>query len=41
MMSLDSAYGLTYAGVEGLSVSYGQGSADGDAAGSGGTAANC
>jgi len=35
-----SAFGLTYAGVEGLSVSYGQGSADGDAAGSGGTAAN-
>ncbi|MDA7638641.1 porin [Candidatus Pelagibacter sp.] len=35
-----SAFGLTYAGVEGLSVSYGQGSADGDAVGSGGTAAN-
>ena len=35
-----TAFGLTYAGVEGLSVSYGQGSADGDAAGSGGTAAN-
>ena len=35
-----SAFGLTYAGVEGLSVSYGQGSADGDAAGSGGTTAN-
>ena len=35
-----SAFGLTYAGVEGLSVSYGRGSADGDAAGSGGTTAN-
>ena len=35
-----SAFGLTYAGVEGLSVSYGQGSADGDAVGSGGTTAN-
>jgi len=35
-----SAFGLTYAGVEGLSVSYGRGSSDGQAAGSGGTAAN-
>ena len=33
-------FNMTYTGVEGLSVSYGQGSADGDAAGSGGTAAN-
>ena len=29
----DSAYALTYAGVEGLSVSYAKGSSDGDAAG--------
>jgi outer membrane protein OmpU len=36
----DSAFGLTYTGVEGLSLSYGQGSNDGQAAGSGGTAAN-
>ena len=35
-----SAFGLTYAGVEGLSVSYGQGSSDGQAAGSGGTTTN-
>ena len=36
----DSAFALTYTGVEGLSVSYGQGSNDGQAAGSGGTTAN-
>ena len=36
----DTAYSLVYTGVEGLTVSYGKGSADGDAAGSGGTAAN-
>ena len=35
--SSDSAFALTYAGVEGLSVKYGQGSNDGQAAGSGGT----
>jgi outer membrane protein OmpU len=36
----DSAWALTYAGVEGLSVKYGQGSNDADAAGSGGSTAN-
>jgi outer membrane protein OmpU len=36
----DSAYALTYAGVEGLSVSYGHGSNDGQSVGAGGTAAN-
>ena len=36
----DSAYALTYAGVEGLSVSYGHGSADGQSVGAGGTATN-
>ncbi|MDA9654767.1 porin, partial [Candidatus Pelagibacter sp.] len=36
----DNAFGITYAGVEGLSVSYGQGSSDGQAVGSGGTTAN-
>ena len=36
----DSAFALTYTGVEGLSVSYGQGSNDGQAVGSGGTTAN-
>jgi outer membrane protein OmpU len=36
----NSAYSVVYTGVEGLTVSYGHGSADGDAAGSGGTAAN-
>ena len=36
-----SAFGLTYAGVEGLTLSYGAGSSDGDAAGANaGTAAN-
>ena len=35
-----SAYALTYAGVEGLSVSYGHGSADGQSVGAGGTATN-
>ena len=35
-----SAYALVYTGVEGLTVSYGHGSNDGQAAGSGGTAAN-
>jgi outer membrane protein OmpU len=35
--SADSAFALTYAGVDGLSVSYGKGSNDGQAAGSGGT----
>ena len=35
--SSDSAFALTYAGVEGLSVKYGQGSNDGQAAGKGGT----
>lgn len=38
--SSDTAYGLTYAGVEGLSVSYGKGSNDGQAVGSGGTTAD-
>ena len=36
----DSAYALTYTGIEGLSVSYGAGSNDGQAVGSGGSAAN-
>ena len=36
----DTAFGLTYTGVEGLTVSYGQGSNDGQGAGSGGTSAN-
>jgi len=36
----DTAFALTYTGVEGLSVSYGQGSNDGQGAGSGGTTAN-
>jgi len=36
----DTAFGLTYTGVEGLTVSYGQGSNDGQGAGSGGTTAN-
>ena len=36
----DTAFALTYTGVEGLSVSYGQGSNDGQGAGSGGTSAN-
>ena len=36
----DTAYAATYTGVEGLSVSYGQGSNDGQKAGSGGTATN-
>jgi outer membrane protein OmpU len=36
----DNAFGITYTGVEGLSVSYGQGSSDGQGVGSGGTAAN-
>jgi outer membrane protein OmpU len=36
----DSAYALTYAGVEGLSVSYGHGSNDGQSVGAGGTTAN-
>jgi outer membrane protein OmpU len=35
-----SAFGLAFTGVEGLTVSYGQGSKDGQAAGSGGTSAN-
>ena len=35
--SADSAFALTYAGIDGLSVSYGKGSNDGQAAGSGGT----
>ena len=35
--SSDQAYALTYAGFDGLSVSYGKGSNDGQAAGSGGT----
>ena len=35
-----SAYALVYTGVEGLTVSYGAGSSDGQAAGEGGTAAN-
>ena len=36
----DTAYSLVYTGVEGLTLSYGSGTSDGDAAGSGGTAAN-
>ena len=36
----DTAYSLVYTGVEGLTLSYGAGSNDGDAAGAGGTAAN-
>ena len=36
----DSAYALTYTGIEGLSVSYGAGSNDGQAACSGGSTAN-
>ena len=36
----DSAYALTYTGVEGLSVSYGQGSNDAQAVGSGGSTTN-
>ena len=36
----DSAYALTYTGIEGLSVSYGAGSNDGQAAGSGGSTTN-
>ena len=36
----DSAWALTYAGIEGLSVSYGVGSNDGQAAGSGGSTTN-
>ena len=36
----DSAWALTYAGIEGLSVSYGAGSNDAQAAGSGGSTAN-
>jgi outer membrane protein OmpU len=36
----DSAYALTYAGIDGLSVSYGQGSNDAQGAGSGGSTAN-
>jgi outer membrane protein OmpU len=36
----DSAWALTYAGVDGLSISYGQGSNDAQAAGSGGTTTN-
>ena len=36
----DSAWALTYAGIEGLSVSYGAGSNDGQAAGSGGSTTN-
>jgi outer membrane protein OmpU len=36
----DSAWALTYAGIDGLSLSYGQGSNDAQAAGSGGTTAN-
>ena len=36
----DTAYAVVYTGVEGLTLSYGAGSSDGDAAGSGGTAAN-
>tara|TARA_Y100000389_G_scaffold194540_1_gene224711 strand:- start:1686 stop:2675 length:990 start_codon:yes stop_codon:yes gene_type:complete len=35
--SSDSAFALTYAGIDGLSLSYGKGSNDGQAAGSGGT----
>ena len=36
----DTAYGVTYAGIDGLSVSYGKGSKDGQAEGSGGSATN-
>ena len=36
----DSAYAVTYAGIDGLSVSYGQGSNDAQKVGSGGTTAN-
>ncbi|MDA9216761.1 porin [Candidatus Pelagibacter ubique] len=36
----DNAYALTYTGIEGLSVSYGAGSNDGQAVGSGGSTAN-
>ena len=36
----DTAYSLVYTGVEGLTLSYGAGTNDADAAGSGGTAAN-
>ena len=36
----DTAYSLVYTGVEGLTLSYGSGTNDADAAGSGGTAAN-
>ena len=36
----DTAYGVTYAGIDGLSVSYGKGSNDGQAEGSGGSADN-
>ena len=36
----DSAYALTYTGIEGLSVSYGAGSNDGQAVGEGGSTAN-
>jgi len=36
----DTAYALTYTGIEGLSVSYGAGSNDGQAVGSGGSTAN-
>ena len=39
-MASDTAISLVYTGVEGLTVSYGKGSSDGDAAGSGGTTAN-
>jgi outer membrane protein OmpU len=35
-----SAYALTYTGIDGLSISYGKGSSDGQAAGSGGSTAN-
>jgi len=38
--SSDSAYALTYAGIDGLSISYGRGSNDGQAAGSGGATAD-
>ena len=36
----DTAYAVVYTGVDGLTVSYGMGTSDGDAAGSGGTTAN-
>jgi outer membrane protein OmpU len=36
----DTAYAVVYTGVEGLTLSYGAGSSDGDAAGSGGSTAN-